>query len=111
MEHNHNQGIWDLSNAIRVTRPRAFDYAEGFDFLSIYTLMLMVELTCWMSQAMTQYFPPPECPDCRRPTWLAASLPAQGVLPAVAAFNCDHCNKEITIEIEQASPPLFDWRV
>jgi hypothetical protein len=31
---------------------------------------------------------------------LAASLPAEGSLPAVAGFRCDNCNQEITLEID-----------
>jgi hypothetical protein len=31
---------------------------------------------------------------------LAASLPADSGLPAVAGFRCDDCKKEITLEID-----------
>jgi hypothetical protein len=45
-------------------------------------------------------YPPPKCPTCDRPMRLAASLPAEDGLPAVAGFRCDVCNTETTLEIE-----------
>jgi transposase-like protein len=43
---------------------------------------------------------PPYCPKCGLGMRLAASLPAEGGLPAVEGFRCDDCNEEITREVE-----------
>lgn len=46
--------------------------------------------------------PSMECPHCQARLQVRAYMPATETLPAVAGYWCEDCQKETTVEVDQA---------